>query len=171
MYLEVYSASKPASSMASSSAARLTSCGSKATFASAASSETSAEATPGRAPSTPLMFRTQPWQLMPPILMTVFSMLLPVHKGLAAQHVGHGSSRNWTAEDIALRHVTAHFTQQRQLLGFFHPFGQYRHAQAAPHADDGRGNGPVIGIALQVIDERAIDLQLADWKALQIGQR
>src|SRR5574343_28754 len=107
----VYSASKPASSMALTSASRATTCGSKLTFASPASSETSALATPASPPSTPVMFLTQPWQLMPPTLITVFSIALPVHEGLIAQHVGHLLRQSRAAEMVALRHVAAHFTQ------------------------------------------------------------
>ncbi len=74
LLFDFYSASKPASSIAPTSASRDTACGSKATLASPASSETSALTTPAIPPSTPLMFLTQPWQLMPPTLMIVFSM-------------------------------------------------------------------------------------------------
>jgi len=70
----------------------------------------------------------------------------------------------------ALRHITAHFTQLRPLFTRFHTFGQYDHAQAAPHADDGRGNRPVVRIGFEVIDEGTVDLQLADRETFQVSQ-
>jgi hypothetical protein len=37
--------------------------------------------------------------------------------------------------------------------------------QLAPERDDGRGHRPVVSRHGEIIDERLVDLELADWQA------
>ncbi len=74
------------------------------------------------------------------------------------------------AEEIALYHVAALFTQEFQLMRIFYPFGDHRQAQVVRHSDNGGRDGDVIGVAGDVLDEGAIDFECMQRETLQVGQ-
>src|SRR5690606_27304481 len=49
--------------------------------------------------------------------------------------------------------------------------GNHRHAQVVGNADDGLGEVRVFLVVGQVADEGAVDLQLVELEALEVGER
>ena len=60
------------------------------------------------------------------------------------------------------------FGQELALFGRFHAFGHDLHLQGVAERDDGRHDGGVLGVLLQVSHEAAIDLQFRGRQALQV---
>ena len=61
---------------------------------------------------------------------------------------------------------------QKFALGFgLHAFGHDGQTQALRQADDGAGNGSIVGVGEHILDESPVDFQLIQWQVLQIGQR
>ncbi len=54
--------------------------------------------------------------------------------------------------------------------GGLDPFGDDRHLQPVRQRDDGLGDRAVLGLGQHVLDERAVDLQLAHRQAAQVAQ-
>ena len=61
--------------------------------------------------------------------------------------------------------------QQQHLLAAFHALGHNLEMQGAGHRDDRGGDGFVIGVGFEIVHERAVDLELIDVEALEIGKR
>ena len=72
---------------------------------------------------------------------------------------------------VALHQFATKTPQNVVLLLRLDPLGQHLEAQAAAHAEYGRGDRPVIHVEFQIADERTVDLQLAYRKAFQISER
>ena len=62
----------------------------------------------------------------------------------------------------ALQLIAALLTQEGLLLGRLHALGGHRQAQRVAELDDGDGDGFVLGVAGDVADEAAVDLQALD---------
>ena len=57
------------------------------------------------------------------------------------------------------------------LLLRFHPFGHHVDAQLVCHGDDGLAQHQVLRVAAEVGDEAAINFDVVDGKAFEVGQR
>ena len=60
--------------------------------------------------------------------------------------------------------------QEGGLRSVFHTFGTHLHAKVVGQHHDRRTDGGIVGIAVDVLDERAVDLDEVDRQALQIRQ-
>ena len=74
------------------------------------------------------------------------------------------------AEVIALRFVAAQQLEEGELLRGFHPFRNHLEPEAVRHGDDRGDDRRVVGIGADIPDERLVDLQLVDRKALEIAR-
>ncbi|MDZ7684605.1 MAG: hypothetical protein U5O39_06035 [Gammaproteobacteria bacterium] len=61
--------------------------------------------------------------------------------------------------------------QHLELFIGFDTFGENLEAKIMPHRDDCTGNLPILVIGGDIFDERAIDFQCIERKALQVRQR
>ena len=52
----------------------------------------------------------------------------------------------------------------------FHAFSNHAQFQMAGHVDDGGGNGVIIAIGDDAIDETAVDFQLVQRETFEMGQ-
>src|SRR5471032_2904301 len=71
---------------------------------------------------------------------------------------------------VSLHFVAAGTLQEGQLLERLDAFGNHLVLELLGDADDGAGDGAVVGVAGNAGGERAVDLQRVDREALQVGQ-
>src|SRR5512134_3053182 len=90
---------------------------------------------------------------------------------LRSQEPAEAIRAYWTAEKKALNDVAAVLLQEGELLGAFHALGHDLELQAVRHSDNGLGDGGVLGIARQVLDEGPVDFEGVQRETLQVGQR
>jgi len=74
-------------------------------------------------------------------------------------------------EQIALVGIAAQSLQVVVLTGRLHAFCHHGQAQVVGHADGGGANGGVIAVGLQFLDEGAVQLEVVQRQAFQVGQR
>ena len=79
--------------------------------------------------------------------------------------------RQRCAEQVTLVCPALLIQQEGALRLGFDALGEHRQAQTARHCDDGRGELDTVRIARDVMNEAAIDLQLGDREALEVGER
>ena len=77
----------------------------------------------------------------------------------------------WAAEEIALERVASKFFKMIALCFGFHAFGNDREAQRVAEGNDGLRNDLALDVGHHVADEGAIDLQLVNGQAAEVGQR
>src|SRR5471030_93119 len=71
---------------------------------------------------------------------------------------------------VSLHFVAAGTLQEGQLFERLDAFGDHLVLELLGDADDGAGDGAVVGVAGNAGGERAVDLQRVDREALQVGQ-
>src|SRR4249919_3113753 len=76
--------------------------------------------------------------------------------------------RQWAEEIETLHLVAAVRAQEIQLLRALHTLRQHSQVQDVAQRDDGLDDGCVIGILIDVADERLVDFESVNRKALQI---
>src|SRR6202043_1331549 len=79
--------------------------------------------------------------------------------------------RKGPADEIALYRVAALIGEEAQLLLGFDALGDDRHLEAVAEADHRANDRRRLRIAPEIDDESAVDLDLVEWKRLQIAQR
>ena len=92
-------------------------------------------------------------------------------RGSAAQQFGHLPGRQRLAEQKSLHFVAGVIAQERLLLDGLDALGNDRHPQRLAHADDGLGDGLILGIVGQVADEGTVDLDGVDRELLHQRHR
>src|SRR5512139_4101765 len=94
---------------------------------------------------------------------------------VAADLVAHidfeSRRRQRPAEQMPLHFLAPLLAQEGQLVPGFHAFGDDAQAQAARQLDYRAHDGGVVGVAVEVAHERAVDLQPVDGEALEIAER
>src|SRR5207247_249502 len=83
---------------------------------------------------------------------------------------GHLVGRHQAAEIIALHRVALVGAQKTQLTLSLHTLGNRLHVEGAGHRDDGPGERRVIDAIDYAADERLIDLDGIERKALEVAQ-
>ena len=74
------------------------------------------------------------------------------------------------AEKESLHIVTMLFTQEMQLPFVFNTLGSDGEMETPCHLNNRRSDRLFVAVSMQVVDEAAIDLELADWKLLEVAQ-
>src|ERR1035441_184872 len=67
--------------------------------------------------------------------------------------------------------MAAQVGQESPLFFAFHTFGNHRQAHGTAQRNNGLCDGAARCVGQNVPDKRAVDFQLVQWKALEIGQR
>src|ERR1700731_4027598 len=88
----------------------------------------------------------------------------------AANQCGVLPDRQRFADEIALHRVAALVGEEAELLLGFHALGDDRHLEAVAKADHGSDDRRRLRIASEIDDESSVDLNLVEWKRLQIAQ-
>src|SRR5205807_7306250 len=78
--------------------------------------------------------------------------------------------RQWLPNQKALYFLTSLAQQECELVRGLDAFRDYRQIEAAPQPDDRANDRGGLWIAVDVSDERLIDLDLVKWERLQVGQ-
>jgi hypothetical protein len=78
--------------------------------------------------------------------------------------------RNSLTEEKTLKTAAAKMRQQLALFVGFHAFGDYRQTQRAGEGNDGMRNRAIGGVGPDIAHKRAIDFQLIERQALEVGQ-
>ena len=74
-------------------------------------------------------------------------------------------------EEIPLELITFLFFKKVHLLLGFDPFANNLQVQAMRHSDDGCNDGGIFRARRDFIDQRTVDLKLANGKPFQVGER
>src|SRR5881396_1027639 len=82
-----------------------------------------------------------------------------------------GADRRRPPEQVALRLVATFLLQELQLGIGLDAFGQHRQAQAAAEAEHGADDGGGLIVAIDRLDERAVDLDLVERERAQVRER
>src|ERR1700712_758071 len=80
------------------------------------------------------------------------------------------SDRQRLADEIALHRVAALFRQEAELLLGLDALGDDRHFEAMAEVDDGANDRRRLRIAPEIHHKGPVDLDLVEWKRLQIAQ-
>jgi hypothetical protein len=79
--------------------------------------------------------------------------------------------RDGAREVVALGVRAAHLAQRGQLAVLLDALGHGGHAEAVAELHDGPGQGGVVGLLAEPLDEGAVDLQRVDREPPKVGQR
>ena len=79
-------------------------------------------------------------------------------------------SRQSFGKEKTLRIVAFGVGQQFELIGCFHAFRNHFEAERVGHDNDRLGESQVVGVGLNVTDERLVDLQVVDVKPFQVSK-
>ena len=89
---------------------------------------------------------------------------------LAGEQCGEIRSDHRPAEQVALHFIAPRLAQEVELLGGLDAFGHHAQVQLVAERDDRLHDHGVVGIGGQIDDERTVDLELVDRKALQVAE-
>src|SRR6185436_19298825 len=89
---------------------------------------------------------------------------------VVAEELGYVARGPRLAEIVSLDLVAFEIAKESQLLLGFHPFRHYAEPQAVRHGDDGPCDRCVVAVPRQVPNERAVDLEGVQGKALEVVQ-
>ncbi len=73
------------------------------------------------------------------------------------------------AQQRSLILVAAPILEKGQLLGILHAVGNHGESKTVGHGNERSDDGGVVGIVGNVVEERSIDLEVVERKALQIA--
>src|SRR5712691_7548536 len=86
------------------------------------------------------------------------------------EHARNGARRQWLAQQVTLDLRAALGLHGSQLIERFDALGRGRNSQGAAKSSDGAHDRHRLGTAVQVANERLIDLDLVERKFPQIAQ-
>src|SRR5690606_38312232 len=95
----------------------------------------------------------------------------PALRWARLQHAGEDVRMSGLAEVEPLHLVAAALAQEALLLGRLDALGDDRDAERAAHRDDGLGDRLILEVLRNLTNERAVDLQCVDRKALELSER
>src|SRR6266571_3801524 len=77
----------------------------------------------------------------------------------------------WPPKEISLEGVAAIASEEFPMCFGLNPLGNDIQTQALPHGHDGAGYRGAVGVGEYVAHKGLVDLQLAQGKLLQVGER